>query len=125
MSRYDIAKRQNRRIVLRFRTAQSPEAISICAQQCIEQESDFSISNQTSPYVEHGITQAARKLGYPIMVNEMRRARIMKIAYGYNEIYAVKEWPSDLNAAIIFDDVREYPNHVTPVLKLRKSGNGL
>jgi hypothetical protein len=118
MSRYDIAKRKNKRQVIQFRPVRRAETLSGYMDQCLEQQVDLDTSNQKPGVVEQAAVILARKLAVPILINTEDRARLMRIAYGYRNIVSAKILSS--GPAIIYDDVQEYYPDVVPLIRLRK-----
>jgi len=118
MSRYDIAKRKANRQTLRFNPARSVASMTGFMQQCIDQDADMDISNQPASVVEQAAVKIAKGMHIPVLVSKTSRAHLMRIAYGYSDIFASEECPETHTFALIVGRA-ECPLKIKSVLRVR------
>jgi len=86
-------------------------------QQCMDQGTNMDISNQPVAVVEQAAVKIAKGMHIPVLVTKNSRAQLMRIAYGYADIFASEECPEAHHFAVIIGSAT-CPQSVKPVLKL-------
>ena len=120
MSRYDIAKRQFKKQVLRFPPARKVATIIRYIQQCIEQSSDMDISNLSISAVEQAVINIAGGMHSAVLVADQNQAKVMRIVYRYSEVYTKKDLPEG-NFVLILGDI-DCPETSKVVVRLFNRG---
>jgi len=118
MSRYDIAKRKANRQTLRFNSARNVASMIGFMQQCMNQDADMDISNQPASVVEQAVVKIAKDMHIPVLVNKTSQAQLMRIAYGYSDIYVPEKCPETHALALIVGRA-ECPSNIKSILRVK------
>ena len=118
MGRYDIARNRFTRKALRFFPSRSVSVLTKNIQKCIDDNADMDASNQSETVLEQAAVNVARSNVVSIVVDSISRARIMRMTYGYLEVYTADDIPEGRHSVILFGNTARPPT-ATSLTRLR------